>query len=258
MKNREEVEKFLEGYIDDMGFISINQAAQYISDNYKDYDYQGSDAAFIAHCEDIAAQEPGHKLTKYTGLIEHYHETGMECLGFIFHDDRGNYEGPTHNGSGETMTYRSLAWTLWFHKRCLHFARIFDKKGKMVYEGKLTRDRAKIAKHKYRYSFLPEEIPEDDWVGYCLKEYRAELWTNEIPHAIKEKLGENLLPFDVGQRVWDDLTGQKEVVVNITYKLHDDESGGTVGYWLSNDYLKGGRHPWEISALSMEQIMDED
>jgi hypothetical protein len=51
-----------------------------------------------------------------------------------------------------------------------------------------------------------------------------------------------LIKAEVGDEVWDDLTKTKAKVI----RVHHDDFGNT-GYWLDNDYLGGGRHPWELS-----------
>ncbi len=68
--------------------------------------------------------------------------------------------------------------------------------------------------------------------------------------------------FDIGQEVWDDLTQQKAKVIGmsvddgVTY--HYDAKGkykkvinGARNWaiYLDNDYLDGGRHPWEVTDL---------
>ena len=192
---------------------------------------------------------PGRQLHKYEGILELYYETGMEgCHAVIFHDDRGNHEGPhwdTKNKPNEKFMYRSLAWSIWFGQRlCLYNIRIFNKRNKVVYEGPLTKDKRAIAKFKYRLSFIPKEISLKRWLTILKKEYRAELYTNDIPSAIKE---DYKLTFDIGEMVYDDLTGKDAVVMNIT--LGKDPKTKTVGYWVNGDYLQGGRHPWEISKI---------
>lgn len=47
-----------------------------------------------------------------------------------------------------------------------------------------------------------------------------------------------------GDEVYDDLTHNLSKVMKITV----DEFGNK-GIWLDNDYLDGGRHPWEISPV---------
>lgn len=183
---------------------------------------------------------------KYTGILQTYYETGMEgTTGMIFHDDRGNSQGPhwdTKSHPNETMIYRSLGWTIWFGNRTeKYYIKIFNKKNKIVYEGPLTQDRKKMILSKYKVSFLPKELSEKRWIGYCVKEYRAELYTNVIPSVIKEKYK---IEFDIGHVVHDDLDARDAIILNITF---DDK--GNVGYWVDSDYLDGGRHPWELSKI---------
>lgn len=59
----------------------------------------------------------------------------------------------------------------------------------------------------------------------------------------------------VGTRVIDDLTGEEATIIGVSFtegymngnKLR--RSIGAIGYWLDNDYINGGRHPWEISEI---------
>lgn len=50
--------------------------------------------------------------------------------------------------------------------------------------------------------------------------------------------------FIVGDIVFDDLT---QDAVEITKIVVDDN--GNIGYFVSSDYLGGGRHPWELSGF---------
>jgi len=61
--------------------------------------------------------------------------------------------------------------------------------------------------------------------------------------------------FDKDEEVYDTLTQQKSKIIGITFS-HGFTKGNkyrdsieTIGYWLDNDWLDGGRHPWEISKL---------
>lgn len=47
----------------------------------------------------------------------------------------------------------------------------------------------------------------------------------------------------VGDIVTDDLTQTRVKITKIT---QDDE--GNVGIWVDNNYLEGGRYPWEITT----------
>ena len=58
------------------------------------------------------------------------------------------------------------------------------------------------------------------------------------------ELGEPERTLRVGDEVWDDLTYTKARVVRIQVN-----AGQTAGIWLDNDWVGGGRHPWEISRL---------
>jgi len=50
-----------------------------------------------------------------------------------------------------------------------------------------------------------------------------------------------------GDIVWDDLTASKAKIIKVSVDR------GCVGYWLDNDYLGGGRYPWEISKTKEEE-----
>jgi hypothetical protein len=47
-----------------------------------------------------------------------------------------------------------------------------------------------------------------------------------------------------GDTIHDDLTSQSAKIVRIS-----SDNYGNRSYWLDNDYLDGGRHPWEISPI---------
>lgn len=61
--------------------------------------------------------------------------------------------------------------------------------------------------------------------------------------------------FNVGEKVFDDLTGKSAKIIGLSFSKgytdgnHYRESMDCIGYWLDNDYLSGGRHPWEVSKL---------
>lgn len=48
----------------------------------------------------------------------------------------------------------------------------------------------------------------------------------------------------VGDLVKDDLTRTVCTVVKV-----ETSPNGSVGIWLDNDYLGGGRHPWEVTEI---------
>lgn len=66
----------------------------------------------------------------------------------------------------------------------------------------------------------------------------------------------SLFEFEVGERVWDDLTGKVATIIGLEYiegrrgLLDRSTAVGCVGYWVDNECVNGGRHPWEISKLS--------
>ena len=188
---------------------------------------------------------PRYKHHTYVGSLETYFETGMECMGTIFHDDRGLYEGDhwdAQNHPGEKFMYHSLSWSIWFGARgCIYTARIFNKKGKVVYEGPLTKDKIKMGREKYRFSYLPKELSTRRWLTFCQKNYRMELYTNELATAIVDEYKIEYKPGDV---VYDDLTGKDVVVMNVTIGKNK-----TIGYWVNSDHLEGGRHPQELTKI---------
>ena len=189
---------------------------------------------------------PKEVLHKYVGNLEAYYETGMEGTHLIIlHDDRGLHPGPKYDGSGETMMYHSLAWSVVFDKKGYFAANIFDKEGNLVYEGRLTMDRHKVAEAGYRASFIPKEIDTKTWFKYIREEYRAEVYTNYVLDPIREK---HKIEFQAGDLVHDDLTGKDCILTTISI---GGEPSHAIGYWIASDYLEGGRHPWEITKIDM-------
>jgi len=189
---------------------------------------------------------PKLRLHKYVGNLEPYYETGFEgCHMIMLHDDRGLRPGPKWDNPAETMNYHSLEWAVVFDKKGYFKANIFDKEGKLVYEGKLTMDRKKVAETQYRASFIPQEIDTKTWFKYVREEYRAEIYTNLVLDPIRKEYN---IEFQAGDVVHDDLTGTDAVLVSIT--LGENK---TVGYWVNNEYLEGGRHPWEITKIDHVQ-----
>lgn len=61
--------------------------------------------------------------------------------------------------------------------------------------------------------------------------------------------------FDVGETVFDDLTMKEAEVIGIIFEhgkknVKDLRTAcSCIGYWLDNDYLSGGRHPWELTKI---------
>ena len=51
------------------------------------------------------------------------------------------------------------------------------------------------------------------------------------------------MTFKVGQIVRDDLTGK-----TVTIERINISTNGSVGLWVSSEYLDGGRHPWEVTT----------
>lgn len=61
--------------------------------------------------------------------------------------------------------------------------------------------------------------------------------------------------FNIGERVFDDLTSKAVTIIGITYSegyingnLFSYQAKN-VGYWVNDNYLGNGRHPWELSKL---------
>lgn len=187
----------------------------------------------------LMKNHPRYQHHHYSGQLEIYFETGMECLATIFHDNRGlGGSNPNDNG----RQFHSLAQTIWFgNKMAIYTIRVFDTQDNLVYEGSLKKDKYKIVRNKYQYSFLPAEVAEKDWLDWCRKEYRAELYTNELTSDFKEQ---HKLEHDVGDIVVDDLTGKDSVVINVLV-----DKNNNVGYWINNDYLDGGRLPTELTKI---------
>jgi hypothetical protein len=60
------------------------------------------------------------------------------------------------------------------------------------------------------------------------------------------------MPFLVGDTVHDMLTQSQAKVVGLSYEEGKTPKGTSIGcwaIWLENDYLGGGRHPWEIEKV---------
>jgi hypothetical protein len=51
------------------------------------------------------------------------------------------------------------------------------------------------------------------------------------------------MTFKIGQVVRDDLTGK-----TVTIERINISTNGSVGLWVSSEYLDGGRHPWEVTT----------
>lgn len=110
------------------------------------------------------------KLGEYYGTLETYFETGMECLGFILHDNRGLHRAPsfdneTKDYTGPEQEYHSLEWTIFFDKTP-QYIEVYEDDGSVLYKGSLTLDRAKMRETGYRYSFIPKEVPLQAWFGW--------------------------------------------------------------------------------------------
>jgi hypothetical protein len=189
---------------------------------------------------------PKEVLHKYVGELEAYYETGMEgCHLIMLHDDRGLRPGPKWDDPTVTMNYHSLEWGVVFDKRAYFAANIYDKDGNLVYEGKLTMDRKAISAANNIASFIPKEINTKEWFKYVREGYRAEVFTNLVLDPIRT---EYKVEFQAGDLVFDDLTGKDAIITTITL---GDAPGKPIGYWVDNDYLEGGRHPWEITKIDM-------
>jgi hypothetical protein len=132
-----------------------------------------------------------------------------------------------------------------FDKKSYFAANIFDKEGNLVYEGKLTMDRKKVAEAEYRASFVPKEIDIVTWFKYIREEYRAEVYTNLVLDPIRKEYN---IKHQAGDLVHDDLTNKDAIITTISI-----DKNKNVGYWVDNDYIEGGRHPWEISKIDLVQ-----
>lgn len=132
----------------------------------------------------IANKDKG--LKKYEGIIETYYETGMECMGIIFHSNTGNHEGPDPSNPQKTMTFRSLEHAVFFNKRGTYNVKVFDKNGITVeYDGPLTYSREKIIEKEYAYSFLPKEVDCGTFIKWAAEERKMQLETDDIIMALE-------------------------------------------------------------------------
>jgi hypothetical protein len=61
--------------------------------------------------------------------------------------------------------------------------------------------------------------------------------------------------FEVGEKVYDGLTAKEAIIIGICWARGCTNGDkychqlDTIGYWVDNDYLEGGRHPWEVTKL---------
>ena len=122
----------------------------------------------------------GGKLNKYTGILEEYFETGMECLGLQFYDPRGDHEDVDCSDSTKTRMYRSLEWTMNFRKEFKYNIKVYKlDSDEIEYEGPLTIDLKKIAENKWHFDFLPKEVSKENFLCWCLEERKVELETDD-------------------------------------------------------------------------------
>lgn len=197
----------------------------------------------------LQKNHPRYQHQHYSGVLELYFETGMECMGTIFHDNRGLHEGVDYADPTKKRMYHNLEHTIWFgNKMGIYTIRVFDKQDKIVYEGPLKKDKYAIARHKYAYSFLPQEVPARDWVEWCRQEYRAELYTNELTSAFRKGKTE----YDIGEIVEDSVTGKDVVIHNMTLK------SDSVAYWVSDDVRDGYRLDSEIKKIDWQARWNRD
>jgi len=129
-------------------------------------------------------------LYHYIGNLEFYHETGMECLAPILHDNRGITKAPSFNNGtkkwdGPEMEYKSLSWSVWFNGG--EYLKVYNEDNSVLWEGPLTKDRFKMIEKKYNYAFLPKEISFEVWYSWFCKELKAEVFTNKPVTAEKNK-----------------------------------------------------------------------
>lgn len=132
-------------------------------------------------------KRPGHF---YEGELLLYHETGMEGIEFALHDSRGvkikrDFNNESGKWDGPERQFNSIEWT--------HFIsdgdhiKVFEKDGSVAFEGRLTRDREKMAKARpYRIFFAPREIELKEWARYFNENLKAQIWS-ERPVLAEEK-----------------------------------------------------------------------
>lgn len=121
----------------------------------------------------------------YSGKLELYFETGMECQACGLHDDRGIHKSPSFNNEtkkwdGPEQEYHSIEWLHFFAsaKQNPQHLTVFNKDGMVIFEGMITRDRYKIAERKYAWDFLPKEVEEVTWLYWMHHELKAVVKTN--------------------------------------------------------------------------------
>ena len=81
----------------------------------------------------------------YSGTLEFYHETGMECVASIVHDNRGIHYGT--DLSGNKTQFKSLSWSVFISGG--EYLKVF-KDSSIIWEGLLLKD-AKTIKEKNYY-----------------------------------------------------------------------------------------------------------
>jgi len=135
-------------------------------------------------CAQDAKIKAIHDLGEFSGTLETYFETGMECLGFILHDDRGITNSPSFNNStkkwdGPIQEFHSIDWTIWLDKKGQKIE-VYGEDGSIEYTGDLTLNRQALAKFGYRHSFIPNEVDFDTWCKWFARKAKAKVWKDKF------------------------------------------------------------------------------
>jgi hypothetical protein len=114
---------------------------------------------------------------KYSGKLACHTEMG--CGSWPqFHDDRGLH--------GDNNQYWNWDWTINFGKKTkIDKLTLYDKDNNVVYDGTWTFDRVKTLNNRCFSS--PKEIEPIEWSEMVSDDLRAEVETDEIVEALKDK-----------------------------------------------------------------------
>lgn len=114
-----------------------------------------------------AEKETVNYENEYEGFLTLYFETGMEGLAPILQEDK-----PTDIIDGEKKY--SLKNSIFLKGG--EYLQIFDKDGNIEWEGLLI---PTIEQFKHHLHLLPDGMTKEQWVGYCNKEHKAKVFTND-------------------------------------------------------------------------------
>ena len=120
---------------------------------------------------------------KYNGFLDVYHEQGISPFP-VFCDHKVPYD---------------FSYMLFFDKNSQHHITIMDKNDDIVYSGNWTFSRENTAKNNYFPS--PVELPMEDWKVFCLKNYKAEIITEDRMKKDKNYINTSSKYFDLYKNI---------------------------------------------------------